>query len=79
MFSSASRCSLWDGGSVVSTVFVVVFCVVLVPTIVVGVLLRWGQAVPRFGRWLDGKIYRLFPRLGHLFVEDQEEDQGSIS
>lgn len=63
---------------VVSTVFTVLFCVVLVPTVVVGALLRWGEAFPRLGRWLDGRIYRAFPRLGHLFVEDPEEEQ-SIS
>jgi hypothetical protein len=63
----------------VSTVFTVVFCVVLVPTIAVGVLLRWGQTFPRVGRWLDERIYRMFPRLGHLFVEDSEEDQSSAS
>jgi len=34
------------------------------------------KAFPRFGRWLDARIYAPFPRAGHLFVNEREaEDQ----
>ena len=62
MFPLLAGCSLWGDGSVVSTVFTVVFCVVPVPTIVFEVLLRWGETFPSVGRWLDERIYRFFPR-----------------
>jgi hypothetical protein len=37
--------------------------------IVAGVL-RYGVVFPRLGRWLDPRLYRLFPRAGHLFVDE---------
>jgi hypothetical protein len=61
----------------VSTAIVIVFCVLFFPTALVAILPRWGEASPRFGRWLDGRIYRALPRLEHLFVEGPEEEQSA--
>jgi hypothetical protein len=35
---------------------------------------RHGFRNPRFGRWLDAKLYRAFPRLGHVFVEEENQE-----
>jgi hypothetical protein len=43
------------------------FCVFAVVT-------RYAVSFPRFGRWLDARIYRAFPRVGHLFVSDAESE-----
>jgi hypothetical protein len=42
--------------------------------LVVG-LTQWGTAFPRIGRWLDAKLYRAFPRLGHVFIPEQAQDE----
>jgi hypothetical protein len=56
--------------SVLDTAFIVVFCVVFFPLALLMIVLRWGTAFPRLGRWLDARLYSAYPRFGHLFVED---------
>ncbi len=44
--------------------------------LIVGIT-QWGTAFPRIGRWLDAKLYRAFPRLGHLFIPEEPQDEES--
>jgi hypothetical protein len=50
---------------IVVGVLLALFCIFAVVT-------RYALSFPRFGRWLDARIYRAFPRVGHLFVSDAE-------
>jgi hypothetical protein len=55
------------------TVLAILFCVFFFPFAICIGLLRWGTAFPRFGRWLDARLYRAFPRLGHVFIDSPDE------
>lgn len=35
---------------------------------------RNGFRYPRFGGWLDAQLHRAFPRLGHVFVEEENQE-----
>ena len=46
------------------------------PSVVTGEGGHTGYGLfPRFGRWLDGKPYRAFPRLGPLFMPEEPRDE----
>ena len=49
----------------------IVMGTLLAMTIVVIGILRYGILFPRIGRRLDARIYAAFPRLGHLFVQEE--------
>ncbi len=46
------------------TALTIVFCVVFFPMALLTGLLCWGTLFPRFGCWLDAKLYGAFPRFG---------------
>jgi hypothetical protein len=52
----------------------IAFGVVFILFCVFAVVARYGVLFPRFGRWLDARLYRVFPRLGHLFVEQENRE-----
>lgn len=60
--------------AVISDIVGVLFGIIFVAVFLVIALARWGTVFPRFGRWLDAQMYRVFPRLGHLFITDEEVD-----
>ncbi len=51
----------------------VLFIPIILALVFIAVM-RWGITFPRFGRWLDARLYRAFPRLGHVFVEEENRD-----
>jgi hypothetical protein len=52
----------------------IAFGIVIILLCVLTVVARYGLLFPRFGRWLDARLYRSFPRLGHLFVDEENYD-----
>lgn len=48
-------------------IMVCLFCVF-------AIVARYGTLFPRFGRWLDARINRALPQLGHLFITDEEAE-----
>jgi hypothetical protein len=52
---------------------IVLGALVAATVLVIGVF-RSGLAFPRFGRWLDARIYAAFPRAGHFFVNEREDE-----
>jgi hypothetical protein len=54
--------------------FDIVLGVVGVPVVLLAILSRWGTVFPRFGAWLDAKLYRAFPRLGHLLLDENSQE-----
>ncbi len=59
---------------IVDTAWDIVFCVLLVLAVIAVALTRFAWISPRFRRWLDAKLYRAFPRLGHLLSDDSLSD-----
>jgi hypothetical protein len=57
------------------TVAGILFGLLFVGVAVVAAALRMGLVNRRFGYWLDARIYAVFPRLGHLFLEEREGDE----
>jgi hypothetical protein len=49
-----------------------IFGVLLVPLMLFLLVTRLGLLYPRLGRWIDRRAYRAMPRLGHLFMSDEE-------
>lgn len=58
----------------------IIVTVMVIPVITIVVVLRWATAFPRLGRWLDAKLYRVFPRVGHLLVDEprEEDKEGKV-
>jgi hypothetical protein len=52
----------------------IAFGVVIVLFCIFAVVARYGLLFPRLGRWIDARLYRVFPRLGHLFVEEENRE-----
>ena len=56
----------------------IVFGVLAAPIILFLLLARFGTTFPRLGRWMDGRIYSVLPRLGHMFLSEEEvREQGT--
>lgn len=53
----------------------IVFGILIGATLLFRGVLAWGRVFPRFGRWLDARIYAVSPRVGHLFVNERETEE----
>jgi hypothetical protein len=60
---------------IIEVVWYIVLGVVGVPVLLLAILLRWATVFPRLGRWLDAKLYRAFPRLGHLLLDENSREK----
>jgi hypothetical protein len=52
---------------------IVLFVPLILAFVFVGVA-RCGFRYPRFGRWLDVQLHRVFPRLRDVFVEEENQE-----
>jgi hypothetical protein len=61
----------WSGR--VQSMGILLFIPIILALVFVTVA-RNGFRYPRFGRWLDAQLHRAFPRLGHVFVEEENRE-----